>query len=86
MQDPLQQSQEALHDMVGSLQMSPSGLQPTGFRQTPTWSGGTMSQVTGTAGPPGSPAEPQQSLSWAQVSPTPRQPLAGRQTSTPVGP
>jgi hypothetical protein len=33
---PLQQSQEALHDIVASLQTSPSGLQPIGFEQTPT--------------------------------------------------
>jgi len=33
---PLQQLQEALQDIVASLQMSPSGLQPMGLRQTPT--------------------------------------------------
>jgi hypothetical protein len=39
--DPLQQSQETLHDIVGSLQASPSGLQPMGFRQTPKTPGDT---------------------------------------------
>ena len=32
---PLQQSHDALHDIVASLQMSPSGLQPIGFLHTP---------------------------------------------------
>jgi hypothetical protein len=33
---PLQQSHEALHDVVASLQTSPSGLQPVGLVHTPT--------------------------------------------------
>ena len=33
---PEQQSHEALHDIVASLQMSPSGLQPIGLRHVPT--------------------------------------------------
>jgi hypothetical protein len=85
MQFPLQQSHEALQVMVGSLHTSPSGLQPTGFRQMPTVPGGMKLQVTGTVGWPGSPAEPQQSLSLVQVSPGAWQPLFGMQTSTPVG-
>lgn len=67
---PLQQSQEALHEVVASLQTSPSGLQPIGLRQTPTVAGAVISQVTGLPEPPGSPAEPQQSPSFVQRSPT----------------
>jgi hypothetical protein len=67
---PLQQSHEALHDIVLSLQTSPSGLQPWGLRQVPTVAGGVMVQVTGVPDPPGRPAEPQQSLSWVHRSPT----------------
>jgi hypothetical protein len=83
---PLQQSHEALHDMVASLQTSPSGLHPLGFWQTPTMFGGVMLHVTGFIEPPGSPADPQQSTSFVQRSPTGWQPLAGWQTSTCVGP
>ena len=83
---PEQQSHEALHDIVASLQMSPSGLQPIGLRQVPTVAGGVMVHVTGVPEPPGSPAEPQQSRSLVQRSPTGWQPLAGWQMSTPVGP
>lgn len=83
---PLQQSQEELHDIVASLQTSPSGLHPIGFRQTPTVNGGVIWQVTGWPEPPGRPAEPQQSLSCVQRSPTTWQPLAGWQMRTPVGP
>jgi hypothetical protein len=83
---PLQQSQDALQDVVMSLHTSPSGLQPIGLRHTPTTLGGVMSHVTGLLGPFGIPAEPQQSLSCAQMSPTTWQPLAGWQTSTFVGP
>lgn len=67
---PAQQLQLSLHDCVFSLQMSPSGLQPIGFRQTPIAEGGVMSQVTGLPEPPGRPAEPQQSPSLVQRSPT----------------
>ncbi len=77
LQSPLQQSQEALHVIVASLQMSPSGLQPWGFRQMPRVAGGTMLQVTGVPDPPGRPALPQQSLSCVQTSPVAWQPLAG---------
>jgi hypothetical protein len=86
LQLPLQQSHEPLQLIVESLQMSPSGLQPDGFRHTPRLWPGTMLQVTGVPEPPGRPAEPQQSPSFVHVSPTTWQPLAGRQTSTPVGP
>ena len=85
LQLPLQQSHEALHDMVESLHTSPSGLQPCGFLQVPTVAPGAMVHVTGVPDPPGSPAEPQQSLSLVQTSPTTWQPLAGWQISTPVG-
>jgi hypothetical protein len=83
---PLQQSHDALHDIVFSLQTSPSGLQPMGFLHTPTMLGGVMSHVTGLPDPPGRPMAPQQSVSWVQRSPTGWQPLAGWQTRTCVGP
>jgi hypothetical protein len=83
---PLQQSHEALQDIVASLQMSPSGLQPDGLVQTPTALGGVMLHVTGLPDPPGSPAEPQQSTSSVHRSPTGWQPLAGWHTRTCVGP
>jgi hypothetical protein len=83
---PLQQSHEALHDIVASLQTSPSGLQPMGLVQMPTALGAVMSHVTGLPEPPGSPALPQQSVSCVQRSPTTWQPLAGWQTRTSVGP
>ena len=83
---PLQQSHEELHDIVFSLQTSPSGLQPIGLRQTPSVDGAVMTHVTGVPEPPGNPAEPQQSVSVVQRSPTTWQPLAGWQTSAPVGP
>jgi hypothetical protein len=68
---PEQQSHEALHDMKLSLHTSPFGLHPIGLRQTPIGLGGVMSQVTGMVGPGiGIPAEPQQSLSRVQRSPT----------------
>jgi hypothetical protein len=83
---PLQQSHDELQDVVCSLQTSPSGLQPFGLRQTPTVAGAVMSHVTGFPEVPGSPADPQQSLSFVHRSPTTWHPLAGWQTSTPVGP
>jgi hypothetical protein len=82
---PAQQSHDELHDIVFSLQTSPSGLQPIGLRHTPR-PGMYMTHVTGLPEPPGSPAEPQQSVSCVQRSPTTWQPLAGWQMSTPVGP
>jgi hypothetical protein len=83
---PLQQSHDELHDIVLSLQTSPSGLHPIGLRQMPSEDGGVMSHVTAFPEPPGSPADPQQSESAVQRSPTTRQPLAGWHTRTPVGP
>jgi hypothetical protein len=83
---PLQQSHEELHDIVLSLHTSPSGLQPFGFRQTPTVDGAVMTHVTGIPEPPGNPAAPQQSASCEQRSPTTWHPLAGWQTRTPLGP
>jgi hypothetical protein len=74
---PLQQSHEALHDIVASLQTSPSGLQPIGLRHTPTMFGGVISHVTGLFGSPGRPAEPQQSLFCVHKSPTTWHPVAG---------
>jgi len=83
---PAQQSHEALQDIVDSLHTSPSGLQPIGFLHTPTVAGAVMTHVTGLPDPPGKPADPQQSLSCRQRSPTTWHPLAGWQMSTPVGP
>jgi hypothetical protein len=77
LQLPLQQSQLALHDVPFSLHTSPSGLQPIGLRHTPIVAPGCLSQVTGWPDPPGKPAEPQQSPSLVQRSPTGWQPLAG---------
>jgi hypothetical protein len=85
-QFPLQQLHDELHDIVFSLHTSPSGLQPIGFRQMPTVAGEVMSQVTAMPEPPGRPADPQQSESFVQRSPTTWQPLAGWQTRAPVGP
>jgi hypothetical protein len=67
---PLQQSHDALQDIAWSLHTSPSGLQPIGLRQTPTASAPLMTQVTPLRDPPGSPADPQQSLSRVHRSPT----------------
>jgi hypothetical protein len=83
---PLQQSHDELHDIVASLQTSPSGLQPIGLRHTPSAALPDLTHVTGLPEPPGRPADPQQSPSVAHRSPTTWQPLAGWQTSTPVGP
>jgi hypothetical protein len=83
---PAQQSHDELQDIVWSLQTSPSGLQPMGLRQMPTVAGAVMLQVTGLPEPPGSPVDPQQSESFVHRSPTTWHPLAGWQTSTPVGP
>jgi hypothetical protein len=85
-QFPLQQSQDELHEALFSLHTSPSGLHPIGLRHTPTVAGAVITQVTGIPEPPGSPAEPQQSLSVTHRSPTTWHPLAGWQTSTPLGP
>jgi hypothetical protein len=67
---PLQQSHDELHVIVFSLHTSPSGLQPIGLRQTPTGLPALMTQVTPLRDPPGSPADPQQSPSCRQRSPT----------------
>jgi hypothetical protein len=83
---PAQQSQDELHDIVFSLQTSPSGLQPIGRRQMPSVPPPLLSQVTGLPDPPGSPVAPQQSVSVEHKSPTGWQPLAGWHTRTPVGP
>jgi hypothetical protein len=83
---PAQQSHDELQDITASLQTSPFGLHPCGLRQMPTGPPPLRSHVTGLPDPPGSPAEPQQSTSATQRSPTGWQPLAGWQTSTPVGP
>jgi hypothetical protein len=60
---PLQQSHDELQDMTLSLHTSPSGLHPMGLRQTPTVPGVETTHVTGCFEPPGSPVDPQQSLS-----------------------
>jgi hypothetical protein len=83
---PLQQSHEDVQDIVLSLHTSPSGLHPIGRRQIPSVEGAVMSHVTAIPEPPGSPADPQQSESFVQRSPTTWQPLAGWHTRIPVGP
>jgi hypothetical protein len=83
---PLQQSHEALQLIVASLQTSPFGLQPLGLRHTPSEAPAGLLHVTFPDPGPGNAAEPQQSESLAQESPTTWQPLAGWQISTPVGP
>jgi hypothetical protein len=83
---PLQQSHDELQDIVFSLHTSPSGLQPCGLRQMPSGDIPLFTHVTAIPEPPGRPAEPQQSESVVQRSPTTWQPLAGWQTLTPVGP
>ncbi len=74
---PAQQSHEELHVIVESLQTSPFGLHPVGLRHTPS----VPPEITQ---PPA--RLPQQSESFWHTSPTTWQPLAGWQTSTPVGP
>jgi len=83
---PEQQSHDELHDIVASLQTSPLGLHPIGFLQMPTGPPPLVSHVTGLFDPPGRPLDPQQSASVTHRSPTGWHPLAGWQTSTPVGP
>ena len=83
---PLQQSHDALHDIVASLQTSPSGLQLMALRQTPTTLGGVMVQVTLPLPAPATPGPPQQSVSLVHRSPATWQPLAGWQMRAPVGP
>jgi hypothetical protein len=83
---PLQQSHEALQLIVLSLQTSPLGLQDMGLRHTPSLPPAETLHVTLPEPGPGKAAEPQQSESVLQTSPTTWQPLAGWQMSTPVGP
>jgi hypothetical protein len=83
---PLQQSHDALQLIVFSLHTSPFGLHETGLRHTPSEPLPEKSHVTLPEPGPGSPADPQQSESPEQTSPTTWQPLAGWQMSTPVGP
>lgn len=71
LQLPAQQSHEALHEVVESLQTSPLGLQPLGLLQIPSVAPAALAQEPGAA--------PQQSPSPRQVSPTTWQPLAGWQ-------
>jgi hypothetical protein len=74
---PLQQSQDALQLIVFSLQTSPLGLQPVGFRQTPSKPPAEKLHVMLPDPGPGNAAEPQQSPSFVQTSPTTWHPLAG---------
>jgi hypothetical protein len=85
-QTPLQQSHDELHDMLASLQTSPLGLHPCGFSQMPTPPSVAVHVTGPLVGWLGIVADPQQSESLRQTSPTGWQPLAGWQTSTPVGP
>jgi hypothetical protein len=83
---PEQQLEPALHELVETLQISPSGLHPIAAAQTPSVLPAEMLQVTGVVPAPGNPALPQQSESRAHTSPVVWQPLDGKQTSAPVGP
>jgi len=87
---PEQQSHVELHDIVDSLQTAPFGsqLRPDSA-QMPTVAPGLIWQVTFMpfgAGALGTPLPPQQSPSFVHRSPMVWQPVAGWQTSTPVGP
>ena len=66
--------------------MSPFGLQPVGFEQTPTGSVEFFLMHVCSSEPPARIVPPQQSESFEQMSPTGLQPLAGWHTSTFVGP
>jgi hypothetical protein len=68
---PAQQSHDALHEVVASLQTSPLGLQPLGLLQIPSVAPAALAQEPAAA--------PQQSVSPRHVSPTTWQPLAGWQ-------
>ena len=67
---PLQQSHDALQLIVFNLHTSPFGLQPVGLRQTPRVPLPEKSHVTLPDPGPGSAADPQQSASREQRSPT----------------
>jgi hypothetical protein len=87
---PAQQSHVELHDIVESLQTAPFGsqLRPAS-EQMPTVAPVLIWQVTNPPfreGALGTPMPPQQSLSFVHRSPMVWQPVAGWQTSTPVGP
>jgi hypothetical protein len=84
---PEQQLSVALHWFVCRRQMSPFGLQPEGFAQTPTPESPVKLQTPGGEGGwllSGRP--PQQSDAFVQMSPTGLHPLAGWQMNTCVGP
>jgi hypothetical protein len=87
---PAQQSHVELHDIVWSLQTAPFGSQLRPARlQMPTVAGGVIAHCTNLPfdeGALGTPMPPQQSWSFVQRSPIVWQPVAGWQTSTPVGP
>jgi hypothetical protein len=70
LQLPAQQSHDALHDIVESLQTSPFGLHPCGLVHTPTVLPAAIEQTTGWFEAPGSPAAPQQSEFVRHRSPT----------------
>jgi hypothetical protein len=74
---PEQQSHDALQLIVFSLQTSPFGLQLVGFRHTPSVPPAEKLHVTLPDPGPGNAAEPQQSESLEQTSPTTWHPLAG---------
>jgi hypothetical protein len=71
LQLPEQQSHEALHEVVASLQTSPFGLQPWGLLQMPRLAPAALAHDPA--------ALLQQSASSTQVSPTTWHPLAGWQ-------
>ncbi len=67
---PLQQSHDALQLIVANLHTSPFGLHEIGLRHTPRAPPLEKSHVTLPDPGPGSAADPQQSESCAQRSPT----------------
>jgi hypothetical protein len=87
---PAQQSHVELHDIVASLHTAPFGSQLRPERlQMPIVFGAVIAHVTYLpfgAGGLGTPMAPQQSWSLVHRSPMVWQPVAGWQTSTPVGP
>jgi hypothetical protein len=83
---PAQQLVLALHDVNSSLQMAPAGLHELPLSQRPIGLLSSLLHWTFDVSPSGRVAEPQQSESWAQISPVGWQPLGGWQMKTPVGP
>ena len=74
---PAQQLALALHSIVWSRQIPPAGVQALPWSQRPSKLPASLLQWMFAVSPFGSPAEPQQSPSCAQLSPVGWQPLGG---------